>query len=93
MNEDNNIQKNFEKKQNKRTNLFMDLVCDNHMNTIMFVDTKAQLLKAHIEGNEVMKILLSEQADVYLGTINNNITELQYLMEELGFNDIDFNLN
>jgi len=88
-----NTQKKLDDIVRKRGNLFCNIVEQNFMTSMMISETKAQYIEAVISGNKVMVILLREQFSSYAQSIAKNVVELQYLMEELGLNEVDFKLN
>lgn len=87
----------FEKqaKEIRKKNLreFCKLVEDNFLNAHLLRNSKKEAEKAEEEGNEVMRMIHTEEMSAHASLYAKNVYELSVRMEILGFNDIKFRHN
>lgn len=72
---------------------FVHLSEENLMNFMLYQESKRNLAKATEEENELFQAVYAEEMDCYHEVYYKNALELEYIMEQLGYNNINFNLN
>jgi len=93
MSDNNNFQELAKKLRDKRLNVFYDLVEKNQMNYHFITNCESEISEAMKNEDDEMVSINKEQQEAYLSLYEKNVSELNILMEQLGFNNINFRLN